>query len=82
MTATDQSGNDTKTDASGNDTTKTDASGNDTTSSSSFNKDNYLDKNTLMLTASFLAIFYNLCILGYILRWIGSESSFNQGRNC
>jgi len=57
MTATDQSGNDTKTDASGN-KTDTDASGNDTTPSSSFNKDNYLDKNTLMLTASFLAIYF------------------------
>jgi len=48
MTATDQSGNDTETDASRNDTTL----------SSSFNKDNYLDTNTLMLTASFLAIYF------------------------
>lgn len=43
--------------------TDTDASGNKTvidttTVSSSFNKDNYLDKNTLMLTASFLAIYF------------------------
>ena len=28
------------------------------TDSSIFNKDNYLDKNTLMLTASFLAIYF------------------------
>lgn len=58
MTATDQSGNDTSKKK-----TDTDASGNKTvidttTVSSSFNKDNYLDKNTLMLTASFLAIYF------------------------
>ena len=32
---------------------------------SSFNKDNYLDKNTLILTASFLAIYFFIyAILG------------------
>jgi len=58
---TDSSGN--KTDSSGN---KTDNSGNKVDEESSiFDKDNYLDKNTLMLTASFLAIYFIIyAILG------------------
>jgi hypothetical protein len=60
--SSDSSGNKTNTDSSGNNTQK-DSSGNNTDDSVKpdsvlFNKDNYLDKNTLLLTASFLAIYF------------------------
>ena len=74
---TDNSGNKV-TDNSGNKVT--DNSGNKVTKESSiFDKDNYLDKNTLMLTASFLAIYFIIyAILGIF--YDGSDPAHHSSK--
>jgi hypothetical protein len=58
--------------------TETDTEAATKTDSSIFNKDNYLDKNTLMLTASFLAIYFIVfAILGIFFD--GSDPSQKSG---
>jgi len=79
---TDNSGNNV-TDNSGNKVT--DNSGNNVTDNSGnkiasiFDKDNYLDKNTLMLTASFLAIYFIIyAILGIF--YDGSDPTHHSSK--
>lgn len=66
------------TDISGN--TKDTKETKDTTDSSIFNKDNYLDKNTLTLTASFLAIYFVIYLILGIF-YDGSDPSHHSTKS-
>ena len=77
---TDAKADDAKADdAKAADTKAADAKAHDAKDSSIFNKDNYLDKNTLMLTASFLAIYFIIyAILGIF--YDGSDPSHHSSK--
>jgi len=74
-TVADNSGNTVVADNSGNTIAKNTVAEN----TSMFNKDNYLDKNTLMLTASFLAIYFIIyAILGIF--YDGSDPTHHSSK--
>lgn len=69
----------TKTEKTAESETKSEKKEAEKTDSSIFNKDNYLDKNTLMLTASFLAIYFIVfAILGIF--YDGSDPTHNASK--